>query len=283
MDACVEWIGHSLAEQYPLTDQLEMAIAARVDGILIQPDGSDEVKKLIAEAIDAGIPVITVMTDSAGSNRQGFVGYNSYDLGQLYGQQVRSAMAQSPNESHAVVLFSSDVAENTQNIVYSSIMESLEGQNITVDVLVIDNSNVFSAEEAIRELVVNPAESSIAGSAASGTTQMTLNSPPDILICLNATNTICAYQAVVDHNKVGEIQILGFYDSEEILTAVEKRIIQATVAVDANRVGTACVDSLVEYVHFNRTSDFTPVGLTVVTASNVEDYRAFVAAEQEGK
>ncbi len=26
MDACVEWIGHSLAEQYPLTDQLEMAM-----------------------------------------------------------------------------------------------------------------------------------------------------------------------------------------------------------------------------------------------------------------
>ena len=104
-------------------------------------------------------------------------------------------MAQSPNECHAVVLFSSDVAENTQNIVYSSIMESLEGQNITVDVLVIDNSNVFSAEEAIRELVVNPTESSVTDSTASGTPQMTLKSPPDILICLNATNTICAYQA----------------------------------------------------------------------------------------
>ncbi|HWP21902.1 MAG TPA: substrate-binding domain-containing protein [Candidatus Cryosericum sp.] len=283
MDACVEWIGHSLTEQYPLTDQLEMAIAARVDGILIQPDGSDEVKALIQKAIGSNIPVITVMTDSPVSKRQGFVGYNSYDLGQLYGQQVRSIMAQSPNECRAVVLFGSDVSENTQNIVYSSIIESLEGQNITVDVLVIDNSNVFSAEEAIRELVVNPAESSVTGSAASGTTQMTLSSPPDILICLNATNTICAYQAVVDHNKVGEIQILGYYDSEEILTAVEKRIIQATVAVDANRVGTASVDSLMEYVHFNRTSDFTPVGLTVVTANNVDEYRAFVAAEQEGK
>ena len=156
MDACVEWIGHSLTEQYPLTDQLEMAIAARVDGILIQPDGSDEVKALIQKAIGSNIPVITVMTDSSGSRRQGFVGYNSYDLGQLYGQQARAAMAQSPNECHAVVLFGSDVSENTQNIVYSSIIESLEGQNITVDVLVIDNSNVFSAEEAIRELVVYP-------------------------------------------------------------------------------------------------------------------------------
>ncbi|MEN6340221.1 MAG: substrate-binding domain-containing protein [Clostridiaceae bacterium] len=283
MDAYVEWMGNSLTEQYPLSDLLEMAIAAQVDGILVQPDGSDEVKKLIQLAIAAGIPVITVMSDSTGSSRQGFVGYNSYDLGQLYGQQVRIAMAQSPDECHAVVLFSNDVSENTQNIVYSSLMESLEGQNITVDVLEIDNSNVFSAEEAIRELVVSPGESDASGTQTGGSAQTTLETAPDILICLNATNTICAYQAVVDHNKVGEIQILGYYDSEEILTAVEKRIIQATVAVDANLVGTACVNSLMEYLHFHHTSDFMPVGLTVVTADNVADYRAFVASEQEGQ
>ena len=108
-------------------------------------------------------------------------------------------------------------------------------------------------------------------SAGGDTLVPTDNATPDILICLNATNTICAYQAVVDHNKVGEIQILGYYDSDEILTAVEKRIIQATVAVDANRVGATCVDALMEYLHFDRTSDFTPVSLTVVTANNVRN------------
>lgn len=274
MDAYVEWVGNSLTEQYPLTDLMEMAIAAQVDGILVQPDGSDEMKLLIQQAIDDGIPVITVMSDSAGSDRQGFVGYNSYDLGQLYGQQVRQALLQSPGGSRAVLLFSNDITENTQNIVYSSLMESLEGQDVVVDVMIIDSSNVFSAEEAIRELVVSPSAEETTGDELTA---------PDILICLNATNTICAYQAVVDHNKVGEIQILGYYDSDEILTAVEKRIIQATVAVDANRVGATCVDALMEYLHFDRTSDFTPVGLTVVTADNVEEYRQLLAAEQEGE
>ncbi len=64
---------------------MKMAIAARVDGILIQPDGSDETNGLIADAIAKGIPVITVMSDASGSGRLGFVGYISYDLGQLYG------------------------------------------------------------------------------------------------------------------------------------------------------------------------------------------------------
>lgn len=248
---------------------MEMAIAAKVDGIMIQPDGSNEIKRLIASAIDQGIPVITVMSDASGSGRQGFVGYNSYDLGQLYGQQLRAAMAQSPNETRAVVLFSGDVSENTQNIIYSSLMESLEGTNVVLDVLAIDNSNVFSAEEAIRELVVSSPSGGM--------------SAPDILICLNATNTVCAYQAVVDHNKVGEIQILGYYDSEEILTAVEKRIIQATVAVDANRVGASSVDALMEYLQFSRTSDFTAVAMSVVTSRNVGDYRLQNVTAEEGQ
>lgn len=268
-DAYVEWVGSSLTEQYPLTTQMEMAIAAKVDGIMIQPDGSNEIKRLIASAIDQGIPVITVMSDASGSGRQGFVGYNSYDLGQLYGQQLRAAMAQSPNETRAVVLFSGDVSENTQNIIYSSLMESLEGTNVVLDVLAIDNSNVFSAEEAIRELVVSSPSGGM--------------SAPDILICLNATNTVCAYQAVVDHNKVGEIQILGYYDSEEILTAVEKRIIQATVAVDANRVGASSVDALMEYLQFSRTSDFTAVAMSVVTSRNVGDYRLQNVTAEEGQ
>lgn len=269
-DTVVEWVGNSLTEQYSLTALMEIAITTKVDGIIIQPDGSEEIKALIARAIESGIPVITVMSDASGTGRQGFVGYNSYDLGQLYGAQVRAAMAQTPNEYHAVVLFGNDISENAQNIVYSSIKESLEGRNVTLDVVIIDNDNVFSAEEAIRELVVSTPSASL----TQDTPQLGKTYGPDMLICLNATNTICAYQAVVDHNKVGQIQILGYYDSDEILTAIEKRVIQATVAVDANRVGASCVTTLMEYLDLGRTSDFTPVGLQLVTAANMTDYRA---------
>ena len=270
-DAVVEWVGNSLTEQYSLAALMEMAIAAKVDGIILQPDGSEQIKQLIALAIENGIPVITAMSDSAGSGRQGFVGYNSYDLGQLYGAQVRAAMTQMPAEYHAVVLFGNDVSENTQNIVYSSIRESLEEMNVTLDVVTVDNNSVFSAEEAIRELVV-ATPSAIAGENTPP--QLGKTYGPDMLICLNATNTICAYQAVVDHNKVGQIQILGYYDSDEILAAIDKRVIQATVAVDAGRVGTSCVTTLLEYLDLGHTSDFTPVNLQLVTAANLLVYRA---------
>ena len=279
-DAVVEWVGNSLTEQYSLAELMEMAIAAKVDGIILQPDGSEEIQSLIGRAIAQGIPVITVMSDATGTGRQGFVGYNSYDLGQLYGAQVRAAMAQTLNEYHAVVLFGNNVSENAQNIVYSSIKENLEGKNVTLDVVNIDNNNVFSAEEAIRDLVVSsPSDLQ----SADALPQLGKTYGPDMLICLNATNTICAYQAVVDHNKVGQIQILGYYDSDEILTAIEKRVIQATVAVDANRVGASCVTTLMEYLALGRTSDFTPVALQLVTAANLLDYRAAHAETEDAE
>ena len=277
-DTVVEWVGSELTEEYSLSALMEMAIAAKVDGIILQPDGSEEINKLIARAIESGIPVITVMSDATGTGRQGFVGYNSYDLGQLYGAQVRAAMAQTPNEYHAVLLFGSDISENAQNIVYSSIKENLEGRNVTLDVVNIDNNNVFSAEEAIRELVVS---TPTAVASIETPPQLGKNYGPDMLICLNATNTICAYQAVVDHNKVGQIQILGYYDSDEILTAIDKHVIQATVAVNANVVGASCVSTLIEYLEQGRTSDFTAVSLQLVTAANLKDYRAMLA-ETEG-
>ena len=278
-DTVVEWVGSELTEEYSLSALMEMAIAAKVDGIILQPDGSEEIKSLINRAIESGIPVITVMSDASTTDRQGFVGYNSYDLGQLYGAQVRAAMAQSLTEYHAVVLFGNDISENTQNIVYSSIKESLEGGNVTLDVVNVDNSTVFSAEEAIRELVVTTPSANV---DANTPPQLGKTYGPDMLICLNATNTICAYQAVVDHNKVGQIQILGYYDSDEILTAIDKRVIQATVAVNANLVGASCVTALMEYLDLGRTSDFTPVSLQLVTAANLQDYRKMLA-ETEGE
>ena len=87
---------------------------------------------------------------------------------------------------------------------------------------------------------------------------------------------------MVDHNKVGQIQILGYYDSDEILTAIDKRVIQATVAVSANLVGASCVTTLMEYLDLGRTSDFTPVSLQLVTAANLQDYRKMLA-ETEGE
>ena len=59
-----------------------------VDGILVESDESDEMSELIDEAVDRGIPVVTLYGDNTHSARCSFVGVGSYNLGREYGRQV---------------------------------------------------------------------------------------------------------------------------------------------------------------------------------------------------
>ena len=79
----------------------------------------------------------------------------------------------------------------------------------------VDDTNAFSVEESIRDIFME-------------------EELPDIIICLNELNTTCVYQAVVDYNKVGEVSILGYYDSETIINAIDRNVIYAKWNIKTN-------------------------------------------------
>lgn len=253
-DAYVEWLGNGLAVDYSLAELMEIAINAKVDGILIRADNTEDVFTGIQQAVERGIPVITLMVDALDSGRQGYVGFNSYELGQLYGAQLLAHIPPDGAPAKAMMLINDETADNGWNIVYSSIVETVAEWNMTLAIKTFDNANVFSVEEGIRELVMSESEA------------------PDILLCMDSTTTLCAYQAAVDYNRVGKVAILGNYITDQILSAVQKDIIQATIAVDANKVGTTGVGALLECINFGRASDYTAVDFIVITPENVQAY-----------
>ena len=104
---------------------------------------------------------------------------------------------------------------------------------------------------------------------------------PDILICLNAVDTRCAYQAAVDYNKVGIVEILGYYDSEAILTAVDKRIIYSTISVDGVQMGIQCIEALKEYEETGYVNGYLPVNTKLIDAGNVDYYLELIQDEEE--
>ena len=71
---------------------MEMAIAAKVDGIIVEGNQSAEMKELIDRAEAENITVVTMMHDVADSKRKTFVGINTYALGEMYGNQVVDAL-----------------------------------------------------------------------------------------------------------------------------------------------------------------------------------------------
>lgn len=251
LDAYVEKVGSRLGSSYGLQDLMKIAIASRVDGIIIEPNGDEEIAGLINKAADAGIPVVTVLTDLPESKRISFVGINSYNQGQTYAKQVLELLGE--GRKKITVLLSSDSKDISQNTIYSSISEAVAGTDVELDYASINTQNPFSSEEEIREIVMS-------------------RDMPEVLVCLTATDTRNAYRALVDYNKLGDITIIGYYDEDLILRAIEMKNIHSTITIDARQMGAFCVEALTEFIEIGQVSDYFSVDISVINEENIKEY-----------
>lgn len=252
----VERFGADLAVEYDRNELLKLAVLASVDGIIVPGDEDEKTVSLIDEAVDAGIPVVTVLRDSTGSRRQCFVGNNSYNLGQEYGRQILELLSEKESAKVSVLVDESRM-DTSQNLILLGIREMLEWElgetnEVNVETIPVDNTRSFSSEESIRDIFLDS------------------EALPDILVCLSGVHTRCAYQAAVDYNKVGSVQILGYYDSDAILDAVAKNIIYSTISLDTEQMGRLCVEALDEYVETGYTNGYMAVDTRLTTAEKAE-------------
>ncbi|MCD7841486.1 MAG: substrate-binding domain-containing protein [Lachnospiraceae bacterium] len=262
----LELLSQDAGSSYTNADYLRILIASKVDGIILKPDGTDEVRELINEAVEAGIPVVTVLEDDSDSDRISYVGLNSYQLADTYTELSLSALDGTDGE--IMILLDAESVNPIQSLAAAQLTRTIEqgkadGQDVTVSLYYLESSSDFDYEEGIRELFVN-------------------RSPlPDVLICMDEVLTECAYQALIDYNEVGNASIIGFYYSDQILEAIEKGIIPATLVVDTAEVGIYCIDALNEYHTLGHTSSYYSVDLSLITQDNIADYLEDSMEEEE--
>lgn len=256
----VDMLGDNLSHDYSREDLMNIAIASDVDGIIVAADESEQMSVLINEASAKGIPVVTLYGDNTHSDRCSFVGVGGYNLGSEYGGQVLRIIKESEAKpkTKVAVLVNAYALDSGQNIICSGIQDTLdkakeEGKEIEMTLVSVDDTNAFSVEESIRDIFME-------------------EELPDIIICLNELNTTCVYQAVVDYNKVGKVSILGYYDSETIINAIDRNVIYATVSIDTDQMGRYCVDALSEYHELGYTSQYFTADIELIKKSNVHKY-----------
>lgn len=252
----VDLLGSNLSRDYTREELMQIAMYSDVDGIIIEADESRQMTDLINQAVDAGIPVVTLNGDNTASKRSSYVGIGNYDLGREYGRQILRLADGKPKS--VAVLVNAQASDAGQNIVWAGIQETIEQENeeklpFQLSMISIDDSNAFTVEESIRDIFME-------------------EELPDIIICLSALNTTCVYQAVVDYNKVGQVYILGYYDTETILKGIEREVISATMSIDTNQMGRECVEALMEYDALGYTSDYFIADITLIDKQNVSEF-----------
>ena len=258
LDCGVEFMGRDLSMDYSRNDLMKIAIRAKVDGIIVEADESSEIVSLINEAVDKGIPVVTVGSDSTLSSRQSFVGAGFYTLGQMYGEKILED-APEGEQINVLVLVSPNESDSNQNIIFSGIQDTLSrsgrGEDFSIRTEAVNGKEPFEAEESISELIRNT------------------NRLPEVIVCLDELNTSCMYQALINYNRVGETLVYGYYMDDTILSAVEKNVIAATAVIDTGEMGRYSVDTLNEYISDGMVNEYLPVDIRLIDSTNAREYR----------
>lgn len=253
-NACLQFHASDKGNGYDEADYMEISIAAQADGIILEYNGEQALKEKIDKAVEAGIPVVTVMKDAPKSLRQSFVGVNDYQMGQAYGEQVVKLLDEETEQ--ILILLNSEKEDSEKSQIYSQIssavLQSLpKGKEIQVTAQNLIPNNKFDIEEAIRMIFQDS------------------QGPPQILVCTDEMTTECAYQAMIDFNMVGEVKILGYYISDTILEAVEKSLIPVTCSLDTDQMGKDSVEALWEYSQEGRVNSYYNVELNFITKDNM--------------
>lgn len=248
--AYLEFLVSSMANGYNEMDYMKICTASDIDGIILDYNGEAGLQSEIDNAVENGIPVVTVMNDVKNSLRQSFVGVNDYQLGQAYGEQVVKLI--DDQTENILILLDGEEGDLEKNQIYSLISSAVmknipEERNIKVSAQNLTQSSKFDIEEEIRMIFQNP------------------DGPPQILVCMDETTTECAYQTMIDFNMVGEVKIIGYYVSDTILEAVRKDVIPVTCTLDTAQMGRDGVEALWEFGQEGRVNSYYNVELNFIT------------------
>lgn len=248
-------------QEYSLEDSLRISIASKVDGIIMQPNGSAAGRELIREAAENGIPVVAALEDDSDSERVSFVGINSYQMGTAYGEAILKMLSEDKAQTAAhpedkvrvLVLLSADKRDTGTSLMVAQLTSEVkkEAPDAEMSLYYVNNSGNFELEEAIRDIFLNQEEL------------------PDMLVCMDEMITECAYQAVVDYNQVGNVDIIGYYESDTILDSIKKGTVAATISFSTDEIGRYSVEALNEYHLLGHVSNYFNVTLRTVDVGNV--------------
>jgi ribose transport system substrate-binding protein len=251
--------------------EFQKAVAAKPAGILIQVADVSVIQPEIDAAISAGVPVITIDSDAAGSRRLYFIGTNNLEAGQLGGKRVVEKLGGKGN----VVFFTIPGQPNTDERL-KGFKDAFAGSpNIHIVDTVDVKSDPRSAFDRTQEF-------------------MALTGPKkiDAYLCLESASGKMVADAI-KRGKGGQQMLLAWDVNQDTLDGIKDGTIDATIVQKPYTMAYVGLKALDEIFHSppaqlgkDYSSDpfapypvFVDTGTSVVDKNNVDLYIA-AAAQQ---
>ncbi|HEY1161209.1 MAG TPA: substrate-binding domain-containing protein [Terracidiphilus sp.] len=248
--------------------ELQKATAAKPSGILISVADISVLQPGIDAAISAGIPVITMDSDAAGSHRLYFIGTNNLEAGRLGGQRVIEKLGGKGN----VVFFTISGQPNTE--------ERLKGFK-----------DVFASRPEIKIVEVVDIQGDVRAAFDKTQEFLALSGPKkiDAYVCLESASGKLVSDAL--KRAGGGRELVAWDVNQDTLDGIKAGTIDATIAQKPFTMGYIGLKGLDEIYHappkaLNKdyaTDSFSPypvfvdTGTSLVDQSNVDSYIASAA------
>lgn len=233
-----------------IVNYMQSAIAAKPDAIFCYA-GVDSMPKLLAEAAEAGIPVVTIDSDcSDTTNRIAYVGTNPYNAGYASGE----AMIAATGGKGTVAILTSSLGAEKEQIEIKAFMDAIADTELEVVV----------TEETNADL-------------ATGVTKMEAiaQTYPDLTAVLgtSAYDVQAAAKVKVEYG-LDDLKLVGYDDQEQTLIYIREGVIDAIIVQDPYTMGYLGVKTCVEYLTTGKVeNESVDTGTVTVTIENVDSYR----------
>lgn len=204
---------------------LDMAIKSKVDGIIVQAL-NDKFTPLINQAVDQGIPVMTVDTDAPESKRSAYIGTDNYEAGRLAGNTLVKE-----TEGKATVGIITGRFANAHHQLriegFKEILEKTEG----IEIVAMEESNidrVGAEEQAYKMLREHPNITAFYGTST-----------------LDGVGITAAAKKL---NRLDDLYVITFDRSDENVQLLQSGAINALVEQQPYQMGNRSVEIMMDII-----------------------------------
>ncbi len=235
---------------FKISELIDKASVSGADGIISFIMEDPQNAQVIDRASQADIPTITLENDVPNSKRASFVGYNAFRFGQEAAKKMNEALA--GRGKIAIVMNRNEVAEqDSQNLKISGFLNEInKSGNITVSEYIVSDNGIYGTQDIVGKLL--DSENDIDG-----------------LFITNSVDTESVAQLLIEYNKVGAYQVVGAGNSEQIKDYTKKRILYASIFVNAYEMGYQCVETLAKIKQGESVPSYIDTTIGVLTPENL--------------
>jgi len=221
----------------------------KIDGLAVSSASNDALKPVIAEAYEAGIPIISFNTDNPGSKQMAFVGQDLKESGTSLAKQLRERVL--GDQKGKVVVFSVDTGAGWSNDRFSGFEEGMKGASgLQLEGPVNTGNEPSQAFNAVQNA-------------------MTANKDAIAIASLDCCSVDAAAKWAQQNN--ADTPIVGFDVLPQTADFIRDGVIQFTISQNPSKQGFEAVRVLNDYLKKDKPIKDVNTGAQIVDKSNIDE------------